>query len=141
MQITGKKLLELIPQAEPFVMIDTLLHSDNQSTKTRFTITGNNVLCRNGIFTEAGLIENMAQTAAAGAGYSARQNKTEVKTGFIGAIKNLEISKLPEISQTIETEIIQTYQLENVSIISAKVELNKQIIAKCEMKIFLIEKP
>ena len=137
MQISGKELHELIPQAEPMVMIDTLIFSDDKSTKTNFTINKKNIFCKNGKFFEAGLIENMAQTAAARAGYQAKINNTKIKIGFIGAIKNLKIYFLPKINQIIETEIVDKYKIGDVSIIDGKVSIGNNIIAECEMKIFL----
>jgi hypothetical protein len=53
-------------------MVDELLFSDDNITKTSFTVTADNVFVINGEFSEAGLMENMAQTAAAGSGNMAR---------------------------------------------------------------------
>lgn len=136
-KIKGKELIELIPQRHPFVMIDNLFHSNDKLTRTSFSINEKNVLCRNKKFTEAGLIENMAQTAAVGAGYEAKINNTKIKTGFIGAIKNLKIYELPNVNQEIITEVKTDYIFDNVSIISSNIKLNNKIIAECEMKIFL----
>jgi predicted hotdog family 3-hydroxylacyl-ACP dehydratase len=69
-------ILSLIPQQPPFVMIDQLDHSDETVTRCRFTVKAENVLTINGQFTEAGLLENIAQTAAARAGYMAHGEQT-----------------------------------------------------------------
>jgi hypothetical protein len=50
-------ILSLIPQKPPFVMVDELLFSDDDHTKTGFTVTEGNVFVINGVFTEAGLLQ------------------------------------------------------------------------------------
>jgi len=47
-------ILTLIPQKPPFVMVGKLLFSDDDHTKTSFTIPADNVLVIDGKFTEAG---------------------------------------------------------------------------------------
>ena len=87
-------IITLIPQKQPFVMVDRLLFSDDDITKTSFTVTAGNVLVANGKFTEAGLMENMAQTAAAGSGNMARIENRPIANGYIGAVKNFEIFEI-----------------------------------------------
>ena len=127
----------LIPQKPPFVMIDQLLHSDEMVTRSCFCITEDNVFTINGQFTEAGLMENMAQTAAARAGYMAGLENKPVEVGYIGSVKNLEIFGLPQTNDNIQTEIKIEDQVFNVSMISGRVWCNDKLIAQCEMKIFM----
>ena len=61
----------LLPQGPPFIMVDRLLSTDASATRTVFLVTPDNPLTLDGKFSVAGLIENMAQTAAAGAGFAA----------------------------------------------------------------------
>src|SRR5450759_4952140 len=93
-----ENILTLIPQRAPFVMVDELLCSDGNSIQTRFRVKEGNVLVMNGEFSEGGLLENIAQTAAAGAGYMSIKEKKPVSAGYIGAVKNLEIFDLPKIN-------------------------------------------
>ena len=96
MTIPELNILNLIPQRPPFVMVDTLTQSDEAKTITKLVITPENILVNGSHFSEAGLIENIAQTAAARAGYTALQQGKPVQTGFIGAIKNLQVFALPQ---------------------------------------------
>ncbi len=134
---SAKNILSLIPQQPPFVMIDTLHHSDEKITRTGFQITAENVLAFDGEFTEAGLLENIAQTAAARAGYIASIENKPVRVGYIGAVKNFEVFSLPKINDTLITEIQIEDQVFEVTMISGKVWCNEQLIAQCDMKIFL----
>ena len=135
--VLENNISSLIPQKPPFVMIDQLLHSDEMVTRSSFRITPDNVFTINGQFTEAGLMENMAQTAAARAGYMARLENKSVEVGYIGSVKNLEIFSLPQTNDSIQTEIKIEDQVFNISMISGKVWCNDKLIAQCEMKIFM----
>jgi predicted hotdog family 3-hydroxylacyl-ACP dehydratase len=139
MKLPVADITELIPQKPPFVMVDQLIFVDEEITRTTFTVQADNVLTENGVFSEAGLIENIAQTAAAGAGYKAMQQNEPVKAGFIGAIKDLEIFGLPKIGQLLETEVHIENQVFNVTIVTGKVACAGKLLAQCEMKIFIAE--
>ena len=132
-----KNINDLIPQKFPFVMIDQLDDSDETSTRCSFTIRDENIFTVDSAFREAGLIENIAQTAAARVGFIAMMEKKDVPVGFIGAVKNLEINDLPKTGETIVTEIKITNTVFDVTIISGTVCLGDKIIAQCEMKIVI----
>lgn len=135
--IAESDILALIPQKPPFVMVDELLFSDDNITRTGFTVTADNVFVINGLFSEAGLMENMAQTAAAGSGNMARIENRPVATGYIGQVKNLEVFELPKIGDWLNTEITIEVQVFEAAIVSGKVTCNDVLIAQCEMKIFI----
>lgn len=128
---------QYIPQAEPFVMIDEVLQADDTLSQTRFTIREGHLFVKNGQFTEAGLVENMAQTAAAGSGYKTKQSGQRPVVGYIGALKNLIINELPKTGDTITTEIRFIHQVMNAQIVQGKVTKDGREIASCELKIFL----
>ncbi len=132
-----ENILSLIPQQPPFVMIDQLQYSDETITRCGFRVTAENVLTIDGEFTEAGLLENIAQTAAARAGYMARLENKPVRMGYIGAVKNLEIFSLPKTNDVLVTEIKMEESVLNVSVISGKVWCNETLMAQCEMKVFM----
>ena len=132
-----KDILPFIPQREPFVMIDTLLYVDDAIARTAFTITNDNVFSENDVFAAAGLMENIAQTAAASAGYKAVKNNEPVLLGYIAVVKNFEVFFLPEINSELITEIITTGNVLNMQLISGKIMLNGKPVAQCEMRIFI----
>ncbi|MCC8425867.1 3-hydroxyacyl-ACP dehydratase [Mucilaginibacter sp. UR6-11] len=135
--IEGKSILALIPQKPPFVMVDELLFSDDNITKTSFTITADNVFVIDGEFSEAGLMENMAQTAAAGSGNMARIENRAVANGYIGQVKNFEIHSLPKVGDVLFTEVKMEVQVFDAGIVSGKIWCNEIEVAQCEMKIFI----
>ena len=129
--------MQYIPQRPPFVMIDKLLSVSDTETTTTFTVREGHLFVENGYFTEPGLIENMAQTAAAGTGKKATDAGRPAPVGFIGAIKGLVIYGLPATGESIYTKVTFVMQVMNAHIVNAVVTCNNQIIASAEFKIFL----
>lgn len=129
----------LIPQKEPFVLVDTLLHADKTSARCGFTIPESHVLVNNGYFTEGGLLENIAQTAAAHAGYLAQKNNEEVRAGFIASVKDLVVFSLPKAGDELQTEVTIENNIAGVNVALGTVWNNGDIVATCEMKIFIQE--
>jgi predicted hotdog family 3-hydroxylacyl-ACP dehydratase len=118
-------------------MVDVLLDANDSGARTIFRITANNVMVQNGLFTEAGLMENIAQTAAAKAGYQAMSQNKAVEPGYIAAVKNLEIFALPKIGDQLITEIKIENHIFDVTVITGTVHCNDALMATCEMKIFI----
>jgi predicted hotdog family 3-hydroxylacyl-ACP dehydratase len=133
------KATELIPQREPFVLVDKIVGHSDISTKTTFFIEYSHILCRNGFLIEAGLVENMAQSAAAGAGYKFMAEGKEIPLGFIGSVDKLKIYFLPEAGRTLETEIKIEHKVMNVTLVSCKIEVEGVLAAECGMKIFIMD--
>jgi predicted hotdog family 3-hydroxylacyl-ACP dehydratase len=129
-------IIPLIPQKPPFVMVGKLLFTDEEVTRSSFTIDADNVLVKDGHFQEAGLLENMAQTAALGAGYIAVAENKPVIAGYIGAVNNFEVVDLPAIGDELTTETKIENRIFNVTVVSGKVWNKGKLIATCEMKVF-----
>lgn len=133
-----QQLLQLIPQRPPMVMIDTLVATNATQTTSSFHIKSSNVFIQDKVLTEAGIIENIAQTAAARIGYICHQEKKEVPLGYIGAIKKLKIHQLPKVNSTLTTTISIVREIFNVTLVAATVaDEHGQLIGACEMKVFL----
>lgn len=129
---------ELLPQQEPFVMVDRLIHFDMERTVTRTEVTGSNIFVENGVFTPSGIIENIAQTCAARIGYVNKYIlKKGIQLGFIGAIRNLNLYRLPVVGETVETTIITVQEIFGMTLVTAQVRIGEELIADAEMKISL----
>ena len=135
--VTTENIESLIPQKPPFVMVDKLLNFSDTTITTGFTIKDDNIFVEHGQFKEPGLIENIAQTAAARAGYVSVTENKPVLVGYIGAINNLQIFMLPKTGDELCTEITIENQIFDVTLISGKISCNNKLIAKCKMKIFI----
>ena len=137
MNTTVENIQSFIPQRPPFVMIDKLLHFSDTTTSTGFIIRPDNIFVEDGEFKEPGLVENIAQTAAARAGYISKTENKPVQVGYIGAVNNLQIFSLPKTGDELITEITIENQIFDVTLISGKIICNDKIIAQCNMKIFI----
>ena len=136
MQLPVNNITSLIPQKHPFVMVGKLLTVDETLTRSSFIVEPGNVMVKNGFFQEAGLMENIAQTAALRAGYLAHTENKPVANGYIGSVKNFEVYGLPKINDEIITEINIEDRVFNVTVLTGKIWLNDTLIAGCEMKVF-----
>ena len=137
--VNSDTILQYIPQRPPIVLISRIYKCDETSVVTGFDIVNEHILTQNGKLTESGIVENMAQSAASMAGFEAVINKSQPRVGFIANIKNLVINFLPEVGNEVLTQIKTKTQVMNVSIIEANSYCNNELIATCEMKIFLQE--
>ena len=134
-------ILTLLPQQEPFVMVGRLTHFDVEKTVTRTTVKPDNIFVDNGFFTSSGIIENIAQTCAARIGYVNKYIlRKGIQLGFIGAIRNLRLHRLPAAGQEIETAIVTVEEVFGMTLVTATVKSgDNDIIAECEMKIAVSE--
>ena len=133
-------ILELLPQRPPFVMIDTLEYCDRETTITNFKTQSQNIFCNDGMLSESGVIENIAQSCAARMGYINKYiNKENIHLGFIGAIRNLEIFRLPKAGEQLRTEIKVLEEIFHMTLVKATVSSQDEVISSCEMKISISE--
>lgn len=137
MMLLVENITQLIPQKPPFVMVGKLLFTDEISSRSSFIIERDNVFINDNVFQEAGLMENIAQTAALRAGYLAQSENKPVAVGYIGAVSNFELFDLPNAGDEIETEIRVENQIFDVTILSGKVWHKENLLAQCEMKLFI----
>jgi predicted hotdog family 3-hydroxylacyl-ACP dehydratase len=137
MNLFVENILPLIPQRPPFVMIDKLLYCGEKISRSGFLIRDDNIFVQNGEFREPGLVENIAQTAAARAGYISQLENKPVLAGYIGSVKNLEIFSLPKTGDELVTEITIEKQIFDVTLISGMIRCYEMVLAQCEMKIFI----
>lgn len=137
LSISGDKLIELIPQKPPFVLISTLQEVSDETCTTTFRLSPEHVLCDDGKLNSSGLMENIAQTCAAKMGYECLLQNKKVPLGFIGDVRDFKFSQLPVAGEEITTRIVIENIIFGVTIISGKIKLGEQIIASCTMKIFV----
>ena len=119
-----------IPQRSPFVFIDAVEHVDAQTARTSFTVTDACPLVKDGILPLAGLMENAAQTCAARAGNT---------IGYIGAVKQMEVTRFPRIGETLTTEAHVVQEVLNICLMDVTARVGDELIATTTLKIAIIE--
>ena len=127
----------LIPQKDPFVMVDKLFYFSENKVVSGFSISANSIFSFQSIFTTSGLIENMAQTVALFTGYQYFLKKEEAPTGYIGAIKKVEIIELPKVGEELVTTVNIVHEIMGFTLVNSQVECNGKVIASSEMKTVL----
>lgn len=135
--IRGESIKELIPQREPMIMIDTLYDATELEADTGLTVIDNTLFCSEGMLSETGLIEHIAQSALAFAGYKAKLANKSAPLGFIGEVKKCRICYLPRAGDVLHTHLRVLSELFDVTLLVAETVVNDNISVQCQMKIFI----
>lgn len=136
MLIDKNSITNYIPQRAPFVMIDKLISADEIQFESEFEIAGKNIFLKDGILSESALIENIAQTCAAGFGYVGSQNGEEAgKLGFIGSVSRLEVKNSAKENDIIKTKITVISTFDTIHLIEGTAFQGNEELVSCQMKI------
>ncbi|MES2748218.1 MAG: hypothetical protein V4648_07555 [Bacteroidota bacterium] len=127
----------LIPQKFPFVMIDKLFSFSDTSIVAGLNVTDDNIFVSNGTFVESGLIEHMAQSVALHTGYQFYLKKEPAPTGYIGSIKEIEITQLPKLNDEIQTTVTILHEFAGITLVELVSKVNEEVIATGQMKTIL----
>lgn len=125
----------LIPQKVPFVMVETLVLFNESEVVSSYKIKESNIFYNGSVFTESGLIENMAQTVALHTGYDFFRKGEQAPVGYIGSVKKVSIAVLPILNEVITTKATILHEFMGVTMVSIKVfNVKNEEIASSEMK-------
>ena len=130
-------ITQLIPPRAPIVMVDTLWEYSPTTAVVGLTVLEDNIFVHEGSFSASGLIEHMAQSTALHKGYGYYLNHQPAPMGYIGAIKHIEIHKLPPVGAHIKTSITIVQEFMDVTLVSMETYLEDVCIAQGEMKTVL----
>lgn len=136
MLATKENIARYIPQRHPVILIHDLVEAGDNHAVTRLTVEAENVFVDKGYLLEPGLVENIAQTAAAQLGYQCFIKNIPVPIGYIAAVRNLKIFALPRINEVITTSVTIRNKVLDVTLAEGKSEINGQVYCSCEMRIF-----
>ena len=130
-------IIDLIPQRAPIVMVDEFIGINGNVSKTRFTIYEENIFVDDNKISECGIIEHIAQSAAARVGYIFKSNNQPIPIGYIGSVNNFELNRHPRVGESISTTIEVILEVFNITLIQAHCYVDEEEVASCKMKIFL----
>lgn len=117
-------------------MVGTLTEWSALHTMTTLTISEDNLFIEDGHLSLPGLIENIAQTCAARIGYYNKYIlRKGIQLGFIGAVRNATVVRLPILGETISTRITVCEEIFGMVLADARVEVCGAPIASAEIKI------
>lgn len=131
---------ELLPQREPFVMVDKLVYFDEKTTTTSFLVREDNLFVENGRLNACALAENIAQTCAARLGYVNKYIlKRGIQIGFIGAVEDMKVIDTPVVGDVLTTTIHVLEQIMGLTLVTAVIRIGDRVVTTAEMKIALAD--
>ena len=131
---------QLIPQRSPIMMVDELLCVNGDEAQCSLTVREDNFFLEaDGLIAEVGIIEHIAQSASAFAGYRAIDaGATEPPVGYIGEVKNFHLSQRPAVGDVLITTITMGPTVDGVTIISGECKREDgEAVADTRMKIYV----
>ena len=134
--------LELIPQREPFLLIDGLVSYTEEAAVTSFEVKEGGLFIEEGALTETGILENMAQSSAARIGYIAKYiTHTPVRIGYIGAVKDFVVHRRPKVGEILQTRVHVIQDIFDITLADVEVRAAETIIATATLKTALANNP
>ncbi|MGM9758817.1 MAG: beta-hydroxyacyl-ACP dehydratase [Parabacteroides sp.] len=131
---------QLIPQRAPIRMVDRLLEvSEGKACCGLLVNWRNRFLELDGSMSAEGVIEHIAQSASALFGYEARQAGREAPPlAYIGEVRNFRCLRRPHAGEWLQTTIRTGPTVGDVTLLTAEVKINDEVIALTELKIAMV---
>ena len=138
-KLKGEDIKRLIPQREPFIMVDEIEASDDTHAVTALTVRADNYfMLPDGTMSETGLIEHIAQSCSALMGCQALdQQLAHPPVGLIGEVKRFECQRRPRTGEKVSTAVEFGFTFGNVTIATGESRIGEELIAKAQLKIFM----
>lgn len=137
MKLKDEDIKQVIPQREPFIMLDEIETCDDTHAVTALTVRADNYfMLPDGTISETGLIEHIAQSCSALMGCSAL-GQAHPPVGLIGEVKHFECLRRPRQDEKIATSIEFGFVFGNVTIATGESRVGEELIAKAQLKIFV----
>lgn len=130
-------IASLIPQRDPIMMLDSFACIDERNCSSSLEIREGNIFVNErGVLAQEGILEHVAQSAAAWLGYKRLQEGKKVTLGFIGDIRKCSyVGAMPVVGDTVHTNIRIVSELGDIFMISATTSVNGQDVVVCSMKL------
>lgn len=135
MDFSNTPIKQLVPQRPPFLFVDKVVSCDEVDAHTVFTFTSDNLMVEDDTLTAPGIIENMAQSCAARMGCIDVMHGVPIKIGYIGEVRNAEITALPHCGQTLCTHVHIMAEAFNLLLAEVTVKADGSVIATAQVKV------
>lgn len=135
----GDDIKKLIPQRHPMMMVDEFEATSEQSATTMLTIRSDNYFLLPGQeLSETGLIEHIAQSASALAGYQALSREAKnPPVGLIGEIKHYTCHRRVRVGEVVHTTVNFGFTFGAATLTKGECRIDDELIAEADMKIFI----
>ena len=146
--IKGEDIKRLIPQREPFIMVDEFEECNDNSANTALSVGFDNFfILSDGTMAETGLIEHLAQSCSALSGYKALMQASPSGAdlekappppiGLIGEVKQFECHRRPRVGEQLRTTVTFGFSFGNVTMATGQTFVDNELIADIQLKIFM----
>ncbi len=136
MRIKGEDIKQLIPQRNPFMMVDEFEQRDDQQAVTALSVrTDNYFLLPDGTLAETGVIEHMAQSCSALAGSKSQGEAAPI--GMIVEIKNCQFHRRPSSGEKLDTQVVFGFSFGQMTLAHCTSSIDGEPIAEADLKIFM----
>lgn len=115
-------------------MVDEMLSCNESIYRSQFEIKTDNLFVDENEFTTYGMIENLAQTAAAGIAITYTGN-SRPDEGFLGALSNMNIVGSAHIGDTITSEVEKIVEIGKLYKMKGKCFNQGKLIFECELNL------
>lgn len=134
-----KVITELIPQRAPILMVDRLTDITDDSVATCLTVKpGLYFVDDEGVLTEPGVIEHIAQSASAFAGYKAlAEGVSSSPIGYIGEVRKFHSFRSPQIGEVLHTIVTLGTEVNGVIMLTGETRVFDEVVATTQMKIYI----
>lgn len=123
-------------------MVDRLAGIDDERDAALTTLdvrADNFFMHRDGLLSEFGLIEHIAQSASAYAGLKALMTGAdEPPVGLIGEVKKFNCHRRPAIGERLSTRITMGIEVAGVTLLTGETRVGDELIADTRMKIAIM---
>lgn len=132
---------ELIPQRAPIQMVDALVCASEDEAVCRYSVKRAGFFIEpDGLLSEVAMVEHIAQSASAHAGWKAREaGATEPPIGYIGEVKNFHLYRRPAVGETIMTKVSMGPEVQGVTLMRGESKVGEEVVADTQMKIYVPE--
>lgn len=130
-------ITQLIPQRAPILLVDCLLRATDEEAETCYTVPADCFfLDDEGRMAETGLLEHIAQSASALAGWKAWQaGDSEPPLGFIGEVKKFRCYDRPAPGSELHTTIRLTAEAGDVLLVEGETRAGSAVLAETRLKV------
>jgi len=122
-------------------MVDKLLAVEGDEAQTSLRVRRNNYfISYDKLMAVTGLMEHIAQSASAFAGYTALQaGAKKPPVGLIGEVKHFECVRRPAVGELLTTHITKLIEVDGIAIVSGETRSAEQLVATATLKIAIIQ--
>lgn len=125
----------LIPQRDPIRMVDRLVEVDGGTATAALSVRPDNYFMEDdGAMAEPGLIEHIAQSALALAGYRA-SGAPAPPVGYIGEVRKFRCYRRPRVGEELRTSVVWGDTVGDIALVSGESRVGDERVAEVGMKI------